>query len=462
MKVWSELTGLFHRLRRTRARDTSRPPLREFVYLDEVSVYSLLASRKGGIPAEFTESHTASLDRSVGGTLGIGLAGTKTSVEATRRSGHIQASQVLRKAIIQTSFKELYELERASLAMTLLEPDTVPEVGAMSDLEERIDTLASDGWIADPNAMRRGELLEVEVELEADLIFRMASVITTVQELMEDNEVLFGHEITAQLPQMRSMAQMLERLLFGLVPIRARLADYRSASIGGREVLVHLSILEQLPPEQKPQTRPTFVVSVAQHDLFWKDIRQLLFSRARHTTFCRLATSGMADTWNPIKVADVLSGIVPRFDEMMRDFNEQVGVAMNQVQHASPLVARPAHPATSVMRTYVEMLFQHHGRTLALDVLDELTSIVPPFDDWLSSVDSRRPVFDELTQRVDETLGRETSREVVYDLRLAAMPEAGSSGMPPAQVYGENQSEPTLGHDRDERFLDAEIISIYW
>ena len=33
--------------------------LREFVYLDEVSVYSLLASRKQGIATEFSESQTA-------------------------------------------------------------------------------------------------------------------------------------------------------------------------------------------------------------------------------------------------------------------------------------------------------------------------------------------------------------------------------------------------------------------
>ena len=251
MRVWSGLTGLFHRLRRSRAHDNSPGPLREFVYLDEVSVYSLLASRKGGIATEFTESQTASLNSNVGGEIGIGFAGAKASLESSRRSSRVQASQVLRKAVIQTSFKELYEIERASLAMKPLEADKVPEVSEISELEETLGTLASERWIVDPNAMRRGELLEVEVELEADPIFRMASVITTIQELMEDNELLFGHEMTAQLPQMRSVAQLLEGLLFGLVPIRARLVSYRSASIGGHELLVHLSVLEKLPPGQK-------------------------------------------------------------------------------------------------------------------------------------------------------------------------------------------------------------------
>ena len=366
MRVWSGLTSLFRHFRRARDQDNSHGPLREFVYLDEVSVYSLLASRKGGIATEFTESQTASLNSRVGGELGIGFAGAKASFESTRRSGQVQASQVLRKAIIQTSFKELYEIERASLAMKPLEADKVPEVSTKSDLEDGFDTLAKDRWIVDPNTTRRGELLEVEVELEADPIFRMASVITTIQELMEDNELLFGQEITAQLPQMRSVAQLLEGLLFGLVPIRARLVSYRSASVGGREVLVHSSVLEQLPPGQKLETRPAFVVGVAQQDLFWKDIRQILFSRARHTTFCRLATSGMADKWNPVKVADVLAGIIPRFDEMMKDFNDQVGVAMSRVPDTSPLASRIAHSPADVRRTYVELLSEHHGQTLTL------------------------------------------------------------------------------------------------
>ena len=133
---------------------------------------------------------------------------------------------------------------------------------------------------------------------------------------MEDNEHLFGNEISAQLPQMRSMAQLLESLLVGLIPIRGRLVDYKSARIGGRDVLVHRLLLEQMPSATRPKTYPAFVVGVAQHDLFWKDIRRVLFSQAQYTVFCRLAISGLVEKWHPVKVADVLAGIVPQFDEL--------------------------------------------------------------------------------------------------------------------------------------------------
>ena len=217
--------------------------LREFVYLDEVSVYSILASRKGAIATEFTESQTASLNSDVGGSVSVGLGGTKAKIDSKMQASHVQGSQVLRKAIIQTSFKELYDIERASLALRPPSADSMPTVKAVADIEELLNALVKGSWLVDPKSISRGELLEVEVELEADPIFRMASVITTLRELMEDNEEIFGHAVSAQLPQMRAIAQLLDGLLVGLVPIRGRLADYTSVSLCGQDVLIHNSIL---------------------------------------------------------------------------------------------------------------------------------------------------------------------------------------------------------------------------
>ena len=328
MSVWSRIRDWLRGAKPRRVPENSTGLLREFVYLDEVSVYSILASRKGGIAAEFTESQTASLNSDVGGSLSVGFAATKAKLDSKLQASHVQGSQVLRKAIIQTSFKELYDIERTSLALSPTDADCVSTVHAVADLEERLDRPIKDAWLVDPNTIRRGELLEVAVELEADPIFRMASIITTFRELMEDNEHLFGNEIIAQLPQMRSMAQILEGLLVGLVPIRGRLVDYKSTQIGGCDVLVHRLLLEQMPPDTRPKAYPVFVVGVTQRDLFWKDIRRVLFSQAQYTVFCRLAISGLADRWHPVKVADVLAGLSPEFDELIREFSERAGQAM--------------------------------------------------------------------------------------------------------------------------------------
>ena len=463
MSIASRLRDWLRHLKLKQVPGKSAGLLREFVYLDEVSVYSILASRKGGITTEFTESQTASLNSDVGSSLSVGFGGTKAKLESEIRAGHVQNSQVLRKAIIQTSFKELYDIERVSLALTPPDTNRRPTVNTVADLEKRLDHPHMDGWLVDPCDISRGELLEVEIELEADPIFRMASVITTLQDLMEDNEHLFGNEITAQLPQMRSMAQVLEGLIFGLVPIRGRLIDYKSVRIGGREVLIHRLLLEQIPSGTRPTTYPAFVVGVVQRDLFWKDIRRVLFSKAQYTVFCRLAIGGMSDRWHPVKVADVLAGIVPQFDELIREFSEVARRAITAADDASPTsVYQDAHSRADLIGAYVELLVKHHDGTLEPDVINDVIQSTSPEHDWLNSVDGRRPVFAEVTQRVDKALGVETSSEDAYHLREAAMSNAGLPRTLTPQVSSGLGHDAVPVPDSHERFLDTEIIAIYW
>ena len=126
MSIASRFRGWLHRITRQHTSVNSHGPLREFVYLDEVSVYSILASRKDGIATEFTESQTASLNSEVGSSIGVGFGASKANLNAKMHAGHTQGSQVLRKAIIQTSFKELYDIERDALGLSPPGTDCVP------------------------------------------------------------------------------------------------------------------------------------------------------------------------------------------------------------------------------------------------------------------------------------------------------------------------------------------------
>ena len=128
MSISSRVRAWLRRLKPQKAPENLTGLLREFVYLDEVSVYSILASRKGAIATEFTESQTASLNSDVGGSVGVGFGGTKATFDSKVQAGHVQGSQVLRKAIIQTSFKELYDIEQASLALSPPDAHSMPTV----------------------------------------------------------------------------------------------------------------------------------------------------------------------------------------------------------------------------------------------------------------------------------------------------------------------------------------------
>ena len=330
MSIKSRLTSWLQNLWSRRPNEGFYSKRREFVYLDEVSVLSILAPHKGGIAAEFTETQTASQNSEVKHSIGVGLGGTKANFGAEKQAGQVETTQVLRKANIQTSFKELYDIERSELALRLTSPENLPPVDSTRDLERILDSSETTGLLVDPRTLHRGDLLEVEVELEADPIYRMATIITTFFELMEDNEELFENAVTAQLPMIRSFASLLERLLAGLVPIRGRLVDYECIQICSRDVLVHQSLLCQIPTNARPKAYPAFLVGVAQSDLFWKDIRRVLFSQARYTVFCRLATNGLTDRWSPIKMADVFSGIATDFDELIQGLGDKLMMGFNR------------------------------------------------------------------------------------------------------------------------------------
>ena len=452
------------RQRRREAREAKEQPEthREFVYLDEVSVYSLLASHKGAIATEFTESQTASLNSEVGGSLGGGFGVAKAEIGSRIKAAQSRTSQVLRKAIVQTSFKELHDLEQPKLGV----PDArgnseTPNVGSLSDLERDLELHLTAGHAIAPRTLGRGDLIEVEVVLEADPIFRVSAIITTILEILEENFQFFNVENVGQLAEIRPIGRLLESLLADLVPIRGTLVDFRVAEIGGREYLVHRDVFDQFDKPGDAALRDVVVVGVAERDLFWKDIRRVLFSGSRFTMFCRLGGEGLQDHWRPIKLMDVLHDIHPVFGEQIGDLGETALHAMEMAVDAS----QQPHPLSgdgegALLQRYVTMLAESHGQLPNPAEVADLIAAVERPTGWTETVDSRRPVLAEVTRRVDSAFGVVTTPDSACHLRVAAVSDAGLGHL------GSDGSQapvpPSTRVGTAVRFLDAEIIAIYW
>ena len=417
------------RHRRGHAREARKQPgtPREFVYLDEVSVYSLLASRKGAIATEFTERQTASLNSEVGGSMGGGFGVTKAEVRSRIEAAQSRTSQVLRKAIVQTSFKELHDLERPGLGLAGARDNSgPPNVRSRSDLERDLELHPSTGHVIAPQTLGRGDLIEVEVVLEADPIFRVSAIITTIREILEENLQLFSVENVGQLAEMRSIGRLLESLLADLVPIRGTLVDFRVAEIGGRECLVHRDVFDQFDEPGDAALCDVVVVGVAERDLFWKDIRRVLFSGSRFTVFCRLGGEGLQDRWRPIKLMDVLHDIHPVFGEQIGDLGETALHAMEVAVDASQQPhSLSGEGEDALLRRYVTMLAESHGRVPDPAEVADLVAAVERPTGWTETVDGRRSVLAEVTRRVDSALGVATTPESACHLRVAAVLDAG-------------------------------------
>lgn len=460
MSLRARLRSWRLRGKRKRAARKLEAPLREFVYLDDVSVYSLLASRLGPIATEFSETEAVSLnsevDASIGGNFGVTKADLRSRVEA----GRTQSSQVVRKSIVQTAFKELYELERGSLTLHPVSDDVAPPPVRPS--REHLDSADLEPWLIATNHLRRGDLIEAEVELETESIFRVSAVVTTILDIVQENLQLFGAENTSHIAQIRSVGRVLESLLAGLVPIRGRLIDYVSLTVDGREAIVHQALLGDLMEAQESSVRPVFVVGVAERGLFWKDIRRLLFAGAKYRVFCRVSSSELKSEWRPVKLVDVLNEIHPLLGQQVTDIGDIALLAMeNAIAGSTERYDAQEDQQRAVLDRYISLLVEHHEGALTPADLRALVDEYVFDRNWLATVDDRRPIFAEVTRRVDDHFTVTTSSEVAAVLRVAALFDVGlgfGGTLVPRQAPG----SPKVETRPDERFLDTEIIAIYW
>jgi hypothetical protein len=450
------------RRRWKRAVRRQNTPLREFVYLDDVSVYSLYASRKGPIATELTETEAASLQSETSTSAGINAIVGKADFGSRMQAQNSRGTQVVRKSIIQTTFKELYDLEWKSLVLRPVEKgiEQVP-FESIEDLERAAKTETSDGWLLDPTSLRRGELVELQVELEAEPIFRAGAVLSSVLDIIEDNPTIYGVHNVDELADMHAVNRMLGRLLAGLVPVRGRAVDYRVVELAGKEWLVHRNALAQLDRAATVRTRPLFLVGVAEESLFWKDIRRVLFTGSSYRVLARLSREGIHGTWTPVKLADVLRSVVPDVAVAIESANRGILAVMTGAPLADQDAAR-SEMVRDALLSYGLALTEAMGRTLDTEELTQAVTLERPDPDSLRSVVARRQAFAEVTRFVERRLGVAVDPTTAANCRTAALIEAGFTldGQVATHPPVVEPAEPSS--QSDERFLDSEIVAIYW
>lgn len=115
-----------------------RPPLREFVYLDDVSLRSLLASQKGELTDQVTLLLSQADEAELASSIGASSPVLKAEVRSRYQTTISQGSQTSRKAVVQSLFKELRELDWIDVA---IQPRS--EAGGIRSVEDLLRTGAA-------------------------------------------------------------------------------------------------------------------------------------------------------------------------------------------------------------------------------------------------------------------------------------------------------------------------------
>lgn len=461
------------------AKKQQAPPLREFIYLDEVSVYSLNAARLGSVAADFSETRSSSLRGQVGSSVGAGTAGTASAgVNSRLSAGQSRESQVTRTAIVQTAFKEFYELELELDSFAMRPTPTqlsAPAIEGIENLKFETQKASPDGWVVDPQMLERGRLVEAEVELDADDTFRTNEVISAMLEIVESNPEMFGEDVRTGLAQGKAIHQILEKLLGGLVPLRGRVLDYEVIGVDGREWIAHRRLIDQLALADKPATRPLYVVGVVEQELFWKDLRRMLFSGARFRVLVRMSEDGLQDTWTPVKLAHLLEPVAPDLASQLNNFGPEMIAAMSGDGGTEPDTDLQQLLGQRALITYGKKLAAQEGHELAAAGLQELETIAGENAAYLETAPGRQQAFGKIYSVLHGHFNSAVDPEVAAACRSTALQEAGLDpfGQPTVtEVPGDmpattstcdhpHQSHVT-GTASSKRYLDSEVVAIYW
>ena len=431
-------------------------PLREFVYLDEVSVYSLLASLEDGIATEIMEHQSAYVDNTAGASIGTGVGQGGANIGASFRAGQSHGTQIFRKSIIQTHFGRLFRLVERRLALSPIS-DRVPGKG-----EDHAHAKALEDQLISMRKLRRGDLIEVELELEADPIYQMAAVVASMLEFTEYSDQILGDEISRQILQARPVSRALNGLLAGLVPIKGRLVGHKYVTTPGAEGEIRTSKRRDLELELKQFEYPLYVVGVADKDLFWKDLRRLLFSKSRFRAFCRIEKDGIVDDWQPIKSLGALTEISDEFSRVMRRFSNLARATLSDAKTAGR--AAEGQSPSSTMWTELPSLY---ARSLAaqneLEVDEQVfVQIVEECDledEWWIAESARRSRLNLLREVCDRHFGTDTSINCAARIRSEIFgSDSLANGRLPASSNGAVSSEVSSR----EKYLDVEFVAIYW
>lgn len=425
---------------------TDRRELREFIYLDEVSLRSLLSSQTGEMTESKSEQNQSnwSAESTLLSSLGNDSVG---KVQGTSRfqTGNSSAVQTSRKATVQSWFRELHEMSRLRLISQV--ENVRPIRNAKRIIVSRNTSIA-----APADCLVRGKLIEMRVRLTADPIFQMGTMMHEFEAMAGDvpPEMLKG---VSGLSEAAMWNKVLDRFLAGLIPVRSEAIDYVVVQIDGNEYVVHKNALSDLDLP----TLPLYVTGVTEHVAYWKDIRRVLFSGSEFTIMGRVARDNLHESWSPVKLTDLFASVAP-------DLNAQMADAARFIRPQSRPSSAPQSDGrmVSALRAYKQGMLVHKNKVLTAEQDARVERIIEAHHNQVSTVEQQRSAFDAVRREVQSVAKVRVRPDTDITLREEARGKSGLPYFPLTEKNAKPVAVVQASHQPRERILDVEVVAIYW
>lgn len=406
----------------------SDAPLREFAYLDEVSVQSLLVSLVGALPSEITSLSSRSKEAEIGGAIGA-TAPLIAKAELTSRfaGSSTSSSQVLSRAVSESLFKHLYEL-----------------------VEDRLVWSPTRSPGASPISIERGSLIEIEVVLAPDPIYGFNATMGVFSELAADYPALLDDENTALImAQAEPINKVLERLLVGLIPIKSAALGLQSGVVDGTATVAPSAYFD----ERGVDGGALHIVGVTEHDKYWRDVRRVLFSQSTFTVLGRIGRSGVQANWTPVKLTEVMRDIAPQFPDAI--------TRVGRIGYSAPVNTREELNRDALERALVHVALEAGGES-AVERRDEVAEFARTQRVLANTLKQQGAAFDRLIEWMVEQEILDSVPENVRLLRNEAREVSGLRSNTAGASLADFVTPSPMREFPDESLIDLEIIAIYW
>ncbi|MBO9531771.1 MAG: hypothetical protein J7513_02235 [Solirubrobacteraceae bacterium] len=370
----------------------------------------------------------------------------KVGTTSRAKANETRTNQVVRKSIVQSSFRELLDYEKNDVLFRGRKKGRPPTFGSVAEIARAAESGKHPSWVVPADELERGRLLEVDVLLGAEPTFQISTVATALVDIMAGNQELFGIDSSEALDKGQAIAGVLNGLMGGLVPIVGRVVDYRRVRAEGSEWLVHASAIGH-----EIESEHVVLVGLCETGSFWRDIRRVLFSDDQYRTLCRVGRPGLRRDWNPVKLLDVLGTVAP---EIAEDF-QATAAAMANAR------TTPASAAIEGMEAALVLFAAAYAQELALDSSEDISragqiEVVLQTGGDFGLAENQRRAFDAIaaTFEAESTVTSERAEA----LRASALDQSGWS----PEGWAADSRPRTEPSSAEPVQIDVEIVAIYW
>ncbi|MBM2614336.1 hypothetical protein JIG36_02040 [Actinoplanes sp. LDG1-06] len=363
------------------------------------------------------------------------------------------AKEVVRKAVIQSTFRDLRTGGEEELLTSVHRKRRRYEVAEFSlrtkqDLLRNCKKLRRHGQLLRIGDVKRGDVLELEVILSADRTYQLVSAISSVVDIVKGREAFFGVDKT-QYDRVVSMLEVIDGLLVGLVPIRGISKQFAALDLDGEDYLIHRDLVTP-NSDLSRQLCTLEVVGVTSFSSYSRDLRRVLFADESYTTYARVESATLNDAWQPVKLANVLEKMSINVDEMVNALPSGLSAAAGGSVTVTPSIADWDDAVTR----FGKDLAAECGvapDAAALRAAAAQAAIALSADE---SLESRRAAFDVMVMAVEPQADREIVRRIRDSILEEVAARAAASLTPPTST--------TPGPEESSRKLEVEFVAIYW